>query len=49
MFRSIGVVIVLWYLASLFSESFSAMDDALTASLHLVETTAERTEQELRR
>lgn len=40
MFRSIGVVIVLMYLSSLFSQTFHAMDDAFTASFKTLETVA---------
>jgi len=40
MFKSIGVVIVLMYLSSLFSQTFSAVDDALTASFKALETVA---------
>lgn len=37
MFRAIGVVILLMYLSSQFSQSFHALDRALTASLHALE------------
>ena len=40
MFRAIGVVIILWYLSSLFSNSFIALDRTLTASLGALETAA---------
>jgi hypothetical protein len=40
MFRSIGVVIVCAYLSTLFSQTFEAMDDALSASFRALEATA---------
>jgi hypothetical protein len=40
MFRAIGVVIVLWYLSSIFSQTFHALDEALTASLSALEAAA---------
>ena len=40
MFRAIGVVIILWYLSSLFSQSFLAIDRTLTASLGALEAAA---------
>jgi len=40
MFRGIGVVIVLWYLSSLFSQTFLAFDRAATASLKALEAAA---------
>lgn len=40
MFRAVGVVLILWYLSSLFSQSFSALDRTLTASLSALEATA---------
>ncbi|MFZ2253091.1 MAG: hypothetical protein WAW13_02850 [Minisyncoccia bacterium] len=40
MFRAIGVVVILMYLSSQFSQSFRALDRTLTASLHALETAA---------
>ncbi len=40
MFQSIGVVIILWYLSHLFSSSFLALDDAMTATFKTLEATA---------
>jgi hypothetical protein len=40
MFRAIGVVIILWYLSSLFSQTFLALDKTLTASLSTIEAAA---------
>jgi len=37
MFRAIGVVIILWYLSSLFSSSFLALDRTLTVSFGALE------------
>lgn len=47
MFRSIGVVIVLWYVSSLFSQTFNAMDDALASSFHTLEAVAIHSERQL--
>ena len=40
MFRAIGVVIVLWYLSSLFSQSFTSADSAFSATFHALESAA---------
>lgn len=40
MFKSIGVVIVLWYLSTLFTQTFSAMDTAFTATFNTLEVAA---------
>lgn len=40
MFRAIGVVIVLWYLTSLFSNTLHALDRAAVATLGAVEESA---------
>ena len=40
MFRSIGVVIVLWYVSTLFAQTFIAMDSAFTATFHSLEAVA---------
>lgn len=40
MFRAFGTVIVLWYLSTLFVNSFSALDAALSASFKTLEATA---------
>ena len=45
MFRSIGVVIVLWYLSSLFSQSFSSADSAFSASFQALESAAVASEK----
>ncbi len=47
MFRSIGLVIVLWYISSLFSQTFSAMDNAFTASFNTLEAVAISSQKEL--
>ena len=40
MFRAIGMVIVLWYLSSLFTHTFVAADAALSASFRTLEAAA---------
>ena len=40
MFKAIGFVIVLWALSMYFSDSFTAFDDATTASFKAVEAAA---------
>ncbi len=47
MFRAIGVVIILWYMSSLFSQTFTSADSALSASFHLLEATATVSQQRL--
>ncbi len=41
MLRAIGVMIVLWYLSSLFSHSFQAADGAFTATFKALEAAAQ--------
>ncbi|QQR65248.1 hypothetical protein IPH92_01555 [Candidatus Kaiserbacteria bacterium] len=45
MFRAIGFVIILWYISSLFSQTFSSADSALSASFGLLEATATASQQ----
>ncbi len=40
MFRAIGVVIVLWYVSHLFTQSFFAIDRAATATFGTIEAAA---------
>lgn len=40
MFRAIGFVIIFWYISTLFSQTFSSADSALSASFQLLEATA---------
>ncbi len=40
MFRAIGVVIVLWYVSSLFANSFAAADRAFSATFRTLEIAA---------
>lgn len=40
MFRALGVVMVLWYLSAQFTQTFRALDNALSASLETLEATA---------
>ncbi len=44
MFRGIGVVIVLWYIASLFTQTFKAADQALATAFREFETAVQHTE-----
>lgn len=37
MFKAVGMIMVLWYLSSLFSQSFAALDSALVATLNALE------------
>jgi hypothetical protein len=46
MFRAFGLVIVLWYLSTLFQSSFIAFDNAATATFNAVEEAARVTELE---
>ncbi|HEX4799299.1 MAG TPA: hypothetical protein VFV22_02050 [Candidatus Paceibacterota bacterium] len=40
MFKSIGMILVIWYLSSLFSASFDAADRAISATFNALEATA---------
>ncbi len=40
MFRAIGIVLIIWFLSTQFSSTFSALDNAATATLNTVETAA---------
>lgn len=40
MFRAIGFVIVLWYLSTLFAQTFKSADSALSASFQTLEASA---------
>ncbi len=40
MFRALGVILILWYLSHAFSQSFLALDDALSALLETLEASA---------
>lgn len=40
MFKAIGAVIILWYLSTLFAQSFSAADKAISASFNTLEVAA---------
>lgn len=45
MFRAVGVILILWYLSSLFMQTFSAADDAFTATFEALEAAANVTEE----
>lgn len=47
MFRAIGLILVIWFLSTLFASSFTAFDKALTATFSVIETAALVREQEL--
>lgn len=40
MFRALGLILVIWYLSTLFSKSFGAFDDAMTATFKTIESAA---------
>jgi hypothetical protein len=46
MFRALGVVIILWYVSSLFTNSFSAADRAFSATFHTLELAAIKLEKQ---
>jgi len=46
MFKAIGVVIILWYISSLFSQTFSSMDSAFSATFHTIEVAAVASEKQ---
>lgn len=48
MFRAIGVVIIIWYVSSLFNSSFVALDRALTATFETVEIAADLSKLQLK-
>lgn len=48
MFRAIGVVLVIWFLSTQFSDSFAALDDALTATFETLEASAVHSQQRLK-
>ena len=45
MFRAIGVILILWYLSHVFSQSFVAMDSAGRATFKALEAAAIQAEQ----
>lgn len=44
MFRAIGVVIILWYLSSLFTHTFRSADSAFSATFKALEAAAKKSE-----
>jgi len=40
MFKAIGLVLLIWYLSTVFSSSFSAFDGSMTATFNTVESAA---------
>jgi hypothetical protein len=44
MFRAIGFIIVIWYLSTLFTQSFTSADRAISASFNALEATVSRVE-----
>lgn len=49
MFRAVGAVLIIWYLSSVFTESFSALDGAMSASFRAVEAAAITSREHLER
>ncbi len=47
MFRAIGVILILWYLSHLFTQSFSALDGAMTATFETLEAAAIASREEI--
>jgi hypothetical protein len=47
MFKAFGVVIILWYLSSLFAQSFSSADKAISASFNTLEIAAVVSQKQL--
>lgn len=48
MFKAIGVVIILWYLSHLFTESFASLDSAMGESFETLEVAAVISREHLR-
>ena len=46
MFRALGIIMIIWYLSSLFTSSFSALDKTLTASLGALEAASVASQKE---
>jgi hypothetical protein len=44
MFKAIGFVIMVWYLSTLFSQSFASADRAISATFNALEATAKTVE-----
>jgi len=47
MFRAFGMILILWYLSHLFSQSFVALDKALTATFNTLGTAAAVSESQI--
>lgn len=43
MLRTIGLILLIWFLSGMFAQSFKAFDDAATATLGAVEVAANKT------
>lgn len=48
MFKAFGAVIILWYLSTLFAQSFSAADKAISASFQTLEAAALVSQKQLK-
>lgn len=46
MFKAFGVVIIFWYMSSLFTQTFLSMDRALSATFHTLEVAAVASEKQ---
>ena len=47
MFRSLGTILIIWYLSTLFTGSFKALDSAVSATLSTLEVVANVSKAEL--
>jgi len=47
MFRAIGLVLIIWYLSTLFSQSFNSADSAISESFKALEAAAVMSQKEL--
>lgn len=48
MFRALGVILIVWYLSTLFTASFISLDRAATATFDAVEAAALHAKETLR-
>jgi hypothetical protein len=46
MFRSVGTILLIWFLYVIFTSSFTALDGALAATFHFIEVAAEASEHQ---
>ena len=48
MFRALGLILLIWFLSSLFASSFNAADSAMTATFEAFEAAAKQTEMNIK-